>query len=154
MIVIFTGNKEIDTQRESIQGFVEQSKKHEFKIVGIYENQDDPEMAYYSTEKLLRELPDVGGIYINSANSETVCKKVIEKGLGGKIKIVSSDIFPVLADYINQGIVHASIFQDPFTQGRVAFKRLYEYIAEGKRCEEEIFIKPQLIVRGNLELFV
>ncbi|MDR3552430.1 MAG: hypothetical protein P4L75_04830, partial [Clostridia bacterium] len=62
-------------------------------------------------------------------------------------------IFPELADYIEEGVVQASIFQDPFQQGYLAFRNLYEFIAGSKEGGGEILIKPQIIIKSNLDLF-
>lgn len=153
-VVIFTGNKEVQIHRETIDGFMEENKDRALDVIGIYENQDDPEIAYYATGKLIKDCPEVGGIYVNSSNSATVCKKLKELGLNEKIKLVTTDIFPELKDYIIDGTVQASIFQDPFTQGRQAVKCLYRHISGEEKLDSDILIKPQVIMKSNLELFV
>jgi LacI family transcriptional regulator len=142
-VAIFTGNKEVQIHRETIDGFMEENK-----------NQDDPEIAYYATGKLLKDCPEVGGIYVNSSNSATVCKKLRELELDQKIMLVTTDIFPELKNYIAEGMVQATIFQDPFTQGRQAVKCLYRHISGEEKQEGNILIKPQVIMRSNLELFL
>lgn len=111
-------------------------------------------MAYYSTEKLLEQYPEVEGIYVCTANSSSVCKKIKEKDYGGEIKIIVSDIFPELKKYMKEDIVQASIFQDPFNQGRYAVKYLYEYITEEKKFESSILFKPQVIFKNIVDLFI
>lgn len=153
-VAIFTGNKEVQIHKETIDGFMEQNKDGMLDVIGIYENQDDPEIAYYAAGKLLKDCPGIGGIYVNSSNSETVCKKLKELGLDRKIKLVTTDIFPELKDYIVDGTVQVSIFQDPFAQGRQAVKCLYRHISGEERCDGDILIKPQVIMKSNLELFI
>lgn len=153
-IAIFTGNKEVKIHKETIEGFMLEQARKPLEIIGIYENQDDPDIAYYVTEKVLKEYPGIKGLYINSANSASVCRKISEMGLGGKIRIVASDVFPELKHFVEEGLVHATIFQDPFTQGRLAVKQLYGYLAEGKAVEEEILIKPQIVLASNMEMFI
>jgi LacI family transcriptional regulator len=74
--------------------------------------------------------------------------------LSDQIKIVASDLFPELNEYLRQGVIHAAIFQQPFQQGRLAFRKMYEYIGEAKRFEEIILLKPQIVLDTNLELFL
>ena len=152
-VAIFTGYKDRGIHANNIEGFIEETKKKPLNVIAIYENQDDPEIAYYATDKLLREYPEIGGIYICTANSSTVCKRIMELGLQGKIKVIASDIFPNLNNCLKDGIVHATIFQDPFTQGRLAFKYLYEFIADGKRFDDVIQIRPEIVLESNLESF-
>jgi len=152
-VAIFTGNSQVLIHRCTVQGFMDEASVRGLEVAGVYENQDDMDIAYYATEKLIRDFPDIGGIYVNSANSVAVCKKVMEKGLEKRIKIITSDIFPELSEYIRKGVVHASIFQDPFRQGRLVFKRLYEYISGDRECKEDIIITPQIVLESNLESF-
>jgi ABC-type sugar transport system, periplasmic component len=116
----------------------------------VYENQDDEQIAYHAAGKLLREFPDIGGIYINSANSAAVCKKLVETGKAKEIRVIASDIFPELAVYIKNGTVDATIFQDPFRQGKLAFKKLYEYISGDSSITEEVVISPQILMETNI----
>ena len=154
-VAIFTGFKDRGVHKESINGFMEQVKNKHLDVINIFENQDDFDIAYYATEKLLKEYPETAGIYINSANSESVCRKITELGKGGKIKIVASDIFPELNRYLKDGIVHATIFQDPFRQGKLAFEQLYEYIIGGKKqLDNEILLRPQIVLESNIDSYI
>jgi LacI family transcriptional regulator len=153
-VAIFTGNKEIQIHRETIEGFMEENNRQPLDLIGIFENQDDPDIAYFATGKLLKDHPDVGGIYINSSNSATVCRKIEEMGYTGKIQVVASDIFPEMRDDIMKGAIQASIFQDPFRQGQLAVQSLYRHIIQEEKFPDNILIEPQLILRSNLELFI
>jgi ABC-type sugar transport system, periplasmic component len=153
-IAIFTGYQGAGIHPEVIEGFYDGCKSKALNIIGIYENHDDPELAYYTTGKVLDEHPELEGIYICSANSVTVCKRLKEKGYAGRIKVVASDIFPELKDYMMEDVIHASIFQDPFNQGRLALKYMYQHIAEGKLFDKDILIKPQIILKSNIETFI
>lgn len=151
-VAIFTGYKR-GVHLENIEGFMMQQREKPLNLVAIYENYDDPNIAYHTTDKLLMDYPDIGGLYIGTANSIMVCKRIVELGMAGRIKIVASDVFPELCEYIKDGVVNATIFQEPFNIGRLAFKYLYEHIAEGKKFDENIQLKPQIVLSSNLELF-
>lgn len=45
--------------------------------------------------------------------------------------------------------MQASIFRDPFSQGRLAVKSLYRHITQEERFEKDILIKPQIILKSN-----
>jgi Transcriptional regulators len=153
-VAIFTGYKSVGVHAETIEGFFETARQKPIQIIGVYENQDDPELAYYNTEKLISQHPDIEGIYINTANSSSVCKKLKETGYGGRVKIVASDVFPELKEHMMEDIIHATLFQDPFNQGRLALKYLYQHIAEGAKFENDILIKPQIVLKSNMDLFI
>ena len=84
----------------------------------------------------------------------TFCNHLVELGYAGKIRIVASDIFPQMIEFVRSGLVLATIFQNPFMQGRLATRYLFEYLVEGRRFEEtEILLDPQIVLRSNLELY-
>ena len=48
----------------------------------------------------------------------------------------------------------ATIYQRPRTQGRVAFRNLYEFLVEGKNPPSHFTLAPHLVMRGNLDFFL
>ena len=93
-VAIFSAYENMGTHSQIIEHFINGQKGRPLNILKIYENLDDDSLAYENADRLLKEHPQVEGIYINSANSSSVCQRVIEKGLAGKIKIVASDAIP------------------------------------------------------------
>lgn len=154
-VALFTGNRQVLIHRETAGGFEEEAKKRGLRILGVYENQDDADIAYYAAGKLVSDFPGIGGIYVNSANSVPVCRKITELGLASKIKIVASDVFPDLAVYLKAGTIHASIVQDPFKQGKIAFRRLYGHISgDGGSSGGDTLISPRILLESNLDEFI
>ena len=156
-IAMVTGNKDSVVHAETIVGFNEFVAHNSGKMnfVGVYEHQDDPDIAYFLANKIVNDYPDIGGIYLGSANSVTFCKRICELGLGGKIKIVASDVFPDLTDLIRKGIVNATIFQNPYMQGKRAVQCMFEYLAESKKLKNDsIHLDPQIVLSCNLDLFI
>jgi len=153
-VAIFTGNKDIGVHRQNIEGFREQMKSNPLELAAVYENYDSPDIAWYTAEKMLDDYPNIGGIYIATSNSISICQKIIEKGLAGKVKIVASDVFPKMIKYIREGVVQATIFQEPFNIGRLAFQYLYEHIANHKEYQREILLRPQIVLSSNLDLYI
>jgi len=153
-IAVFTGYKNIGVHPEVIEGFYEGCKIKPLNIIGIYENHDDPELAYYTTGKVLDKYPELEGIYVSTANSIAVCKKLKESGHAGRIKVVASDFFPELHKYMEEDVIHASVFQDPYNQGRLALKYLYWNIAEGRTFDRNILLKPQIILKSQMDSFM
>ena len=153
---IFTGHEHMKGNIvEIIDGFQETNVTNGLREAYIYDNYDDFDLAYLNTGKLFREHPEVKGIYIGSANTIPVCRRLEELGLAGEVKVVASDCYPELAQLIRERVVHASIFQDPFRQGRIAMKEMFRCIDEGiKPGEQFLTVQPTIILRSNLESFI
>ena len=138
---------------EVVSGFQEQMAETPLRIAAVYHHHDSEELAYRETHRVLSEHRDLGAIYVNSFNSKEVVRAVQEQGMAGKIILITSDIYRELREYIAQGIVRASIFQNQYEQGRQGLKKLYHAIADGLQVEDTVLLNPRVILRSNLELF-
>ena len=134
-------------------GFREQMKRTPLDLCCISYNHDNPDIAYESTVRLLDARPELGAIYVNSFNSSGVIRAVKERGLAGKLLMITSDINRELRACISEGVVAASIFQNQYEQGRLGLRMLYECIANGETPGKVIAINPQIILSSNLDLF-
>jgi LacI family transcriptional regulator len=65
-----------------------------------------------------------------------------------------TDLFPELVPFIESGKVFATLYQRPFTQGKLAIEMLAKYLAEGIKPEAVSRLAPHLILRSNLPLFL
>ena len=106
------------------------------------------------TAELLERYPKLAGIYVSSANSVPVCRKLQELGRSGEISLVASDVFEALNAYLRSGDVFASIYQDPFHQAKAAFETLFYSISDGEPIPDTLLAKPQAVFESNLNLFV
>ena len=153
-VALVTGQLTSWVHSRTAQGFMEEVTRQGLCFAGVYEHHDLPSRAYLLAEQLLSEHPDLEGIYLATANSVTFCNHLVELGYAGKIRIVASDIFPQMIEFVRSGLGLATIFQNPFMQGRLATRYLFEYLVEGRRFEEtEILLDPQIVLRSNLELY-
>ena len=138
---------------ETVSGFQEQLAVTPLRMATVYHHYDSEKLAYRETDRVLSEYPDLGAIYVNSFNSKEVVRAVRERGMAGKILLITSDIYPELREYITQGIVTASIFQNQYEQGIQGLKTLYHAVADGLQVEDTVLLSPCIILRSNLELF-
>lgn len=153
VLIASGGEPQYSIHTEMVEGFREQLSFTPLKLAGIYAHYDDPRLAYTETMRMLEEHPTLGGIYVNSFNSLGVIKAVVERGLAGRICLITSDIYQELRGYIQEGVVSASIFQNQYQQGKKAMRLLYHSIADGIKAPDTTMIEPQIILRSNLELF-
>ena len=108
-------------------------------------------LAYEKCSRLFSEHPDLGGIYVTTDASIPVVRAARDLGLANKMTIVATDLFPELINEIRAGAVNATIFQRPKSQGRLAFKVLYEFLCYGKCPHSRLTLIPHLVTRGSLE---
>lgn len=153
-VAVFTGNMSVVDHANSTEGFQAECAKRNMDVVAVYENYDDYDFASFNTVRLLNEHPEVEGIYINTANSVSVCKKIIELGKKDHIRIVASDVFQEVVDFLHNGVIDATIYQNPFKQGKSAVKSLYQAITEKADSLPDVFIQPQIVIDSNLSTYI
>jgi LacI family transcriptional regulator len=149
-IAVFIGNKDVSDHKDKVDGFLDESKKQPYGIVSIFETHDDPEIAQFMASKLVRENSDLGGIYIATGNSISVCKYLSENNIKN-VRIIVTDIFKEMVGYVNQNIIHGMIFQDQIAQGGAAVRVIYDKLVRNIEEKETIFIQPQIVLRNNSE---
>lgn len=108
-------------------------------------------LAYEKCCKLFSEHPHLGGLYITTDASISAIRAACDHGLVNKMTIVASDLFPALINEIRAGAVNATIFQRPKSQGRLAFKVLYEYLTDDKCPPSRLTLLPHPVIRGSLD---
>ncbi len=147
---IFGSSEDVAICAENIEGFKSGCRSLSLKVGPIFENRDDPRLAYDAVDRLVKEYPDVDGIYICSANSDSVCRRIEELGLVGKYKIVSTDLFEGVSLNMDKGIIHATLFQNLEKQGDVVVKTFYKMLCgEKAAATEEILFIPEIIMKSN-----
>ncbi len=124
------------------------------RVLKPLEDHDIEPEAYESCRTLLAEHPDLAGIYVTTEASIPVLNAARDAGMLEKLTIITTDLFPALVTHIREGSVSATIYQRPRTQGRMAFRILHEYLAEGECPSYPVTLAPHLVMRGNLDFFL
>jgi len=122
-------------------------------LLPAIESHERPREAYRQTVALLHGETKPQGLYISTANSIPVLRALEEEALLGKIQVVTTDLFQELVPLIETGKILATLYQRPFTQGKVAFESLITYLLEEKKTSPMIRLAPHIIFRSNLPLF-
>jgi LacI family transcriptional regulator len=122
-------------------------------LLPVLESHDTPKEAYAQAKALLERHPEMQGLYVSTANSLPVLRAVREKQRAGRIRIITTDLFSDLVPMIETGEVLATLYQRPFTQGRVAIQSLLRFLIEGIRPNAATRLAPHIVLRGNLPVF-
>lgn len=124
------------------------------EITSIVETHDDPTEAYLKSRKVLEQHGSVKGIYVATANSMPVIRALEELGLAGKIKVISTDLFPAMFPFIRSGTIAATIHQRAREQGATVLQAVVRFITEKLQPPAQISINPAIVMRSNLDLFI
>ena len=122
-------------------------------IVGVIEAHDVFEQAYSQTVGILHSHPQLKAVYVSTANSLPVLKAIDETGRND-LCVITTDLFPELLPYIRSGKVACTIYQRPFSQGRMALQALYQFVVEGRCPAPQLKLAPHFVMRSTLDLFL
>jgi LacI family transcriptional regulator len=155
-VIVITGDLKIQDHAEKLRGFAASlaTLAPHLSMLPVVESHESANAAHRAALALLRKCPDLGGIYVNTANSMPVIRALEESAKLGKVKVIATDLFPEMAVLIESGQVFATLHQRPFTQGRMAFEVLSSYLVSGICPKREIRLSPHIVLRSNLSLFL
>lgn len=155
LVATFTGDLKIQDHADKLRGFAATlaTLAPHLSLLPAIESHDRQEDAHTAALKVFKKHMNIGGVYINTANSLPVLRAVKEAGLLGKVQIITTDLFPELIPFIESGIVMATLYQRPLTQGRMAFETLARYLTVGTCPEQVTRLAPHIVLRSNLFLF-
>jgi LacI family transcriptional regulator len=154
-VAIMTGSHEVTDHQEKVRGFIDviYSYPNAIEMVGVFETLDMEERVYQSVTQVIKDHPDLKGIYINTANSTYGCKALIDSGKTGQIYLIGTDLIQKNIPYIENGVMSAAIYQDPYNQGYKAIQILYDTITIGKKYGPNDYVKPDIVTQHNIKYF-
>ncbi len=154
-VAIITGQLYTEDQRKKTEGFSESFPKYceEGRIAAVVEAHEDEDECFCKTFDLLGEVADLAGIYVNTANCLPVCRAIGARRLAGKVKLITSDIFPDLVPYFEKGTISASIHQRPHRQGQLAVRRLLDNLLQNTPFTKNNFLNPGVVLQSNIRFF-
>ncbi|WP_027293110.1 LacI family DNA-binding transcriptional regulator [Robinsoniella sp. KNHs210] len=152
-VAVFIGNKDFVEHKEKLAGFLKEADSNGLEVEGVYETQDDPQIAYYLSEKILKGSESIGGVYIATGNSVAVCKCLKDNNIKN-IQILGTDVFEEVRSYVEDGTISGIIFQDPIKQGRYAVKMLYRHLVGQLEVEKEVLIAPRVVLKSIIDYYL
>lgn len=154
-VAVLTGSQIGVVHGESTAAFLDIAGRKGLEVVGVFDHSDEPEKASVLAERILKEYPDIGGVYFNSANSISFCRKIKKMGKNKKLKIVATDLFPELKEYLRDGTINYTLFCNPYLQGKMVVECLFKHMAEHKNYNDgNILIDPQIVTDWNMDYFI
>ena len=153
-ILVITGSRNMQGHNRRIAGFLRvlNERKRPFHIAEIAESMDDDETSHARNLSALKKNPKVNCLYITSAGASGVCRAVKELGFENRLTVLCFDDIPATRKLVTDGMVPATICQDPFRQGYDSVKILYEYLVNGRKpAKRKYFTDSVIKIRENIQ---
>jgi LacI family transcriptional regulator len=154
-VAMITGELHVLDHAEKLRGFAANLAllAPHLSLLPAVESHESAQEALRQTRNLLKRHPDIGGIYVSTANSLPVLRVLEEQQLLGKVQVLCTDLFQELIPLLESGRILATLYQRPFAQGKNAFEILLRYLVERVRPERAMRLAPHTVFRSNLPLF-
>lgn len=153
-ILIATGSMHIKGHNERIAGFsrVLRERGTPYRLVDIFETQDDEDHAYETALCILRAHPEVNCVYVAAAGAAGVSRAISELGLresalsqNKRLWVITSDDIGVTKRLVRTGAVDFTICQEPRRQGSEAVRLLFDYFMGDCKTVPEGYITDTVI---------
>jgi LacI family transcriptional regulator len=153
-VAVIVGMLTAEDHRKKTDGFSDAFPKHcaGGKVVAVVEGHEDEDESFQKTFDLLRRIPTVSGLYVNTVNCLPVCRALGARGLAGKVKLITTDLFAEMSSYFQKGTITASIYQQPHRQGQIAVRLLADNLTNKTSFPPAIHLSPGVVMSTNLHL--
>jgi LacI family transcriptional regulator len=154
-VAVVAGMLSAEDHRRKTDGFTEAFPEHcpGGKIVKVIEGHEDEDESFQKTYDLLGRVPALAGLYVNTVNCLPVCRALAARGLAGKIKLITTDLFAEMSPYFQKGIITASIYQQPHRQGQTAVRLMADNLTSKTPLPPIVHLSPGVVMSTNLHLF-
>jgi LacI family transcriptional regulator len=154
-VAVVAGMLKALDHRKKTDGFSDAFPRHcpGGEIVSIVEGHEEEDESFQKTFKLLGRVPTLAGLYVNTVNCLPVCRALGARGLAGKVRLVTTDLFPEMAPYFQKGTISASIYQQPYRQGQIAVRVMADHLMSKASFPPTVHLSPGIVMSSNLQLF-
>jgi methyl-accepting chemotaxis protein len=143
-----------ELRRKGFQNLLRE-KYPRVQVVDALEGHFDPEQVYAQTQTLCKRHPGLSGIYIPDGGCPFgAAKALTDNGMAGRVKIVGHDLVDETMHYVRQGVIAATLSQDPFAQGHDPVIHLFNCLVAGWQPNDpRLLTHMDVVTPGNYERF-
>lgn len=154
-VAVVAGMLSAEDHRQKTAGFSEAFPSHcpGGQIADVIEGHEDEDESFQKTFDLLGRVPNLAGLYVNTVNCLPVCRALGARGLAGKTKLITTDLFAEMSPYFEKGTITASIYQQPHRQGQLAVRLMADHLSSKALFPPTVHLSPGVVMSSNLHLF-
>ncbi|CCE09741.1 putative transcriptional regulatory protein, LacI family [Bradyrhizobium sp. STM 3843] len=151
-LAIVAGSQALRDHAERIFGFsqVIGSEFRQLEVLPVVEGHDEDELSERLTTRLLKEYPDMIGLYNVGAGTPGVAKALAESGRADEVVFVGHDVTVLTRRLLLNGAMDAAISQNPGHEARAAVRVLLALVRNEPILSEQETIRIDIVMRDNL----
>lgn len=149
---IISGSRNILCHTERIAGFSHAISSYDnIRIVDTVNNNDDEKESYRLTTELLNRYPEINALYFTAGGVYGGCRAVMDNNRYYNMTVITYDMVNTTREYIEKGLISATICQQPFLQGSKPLSILFTYLTTGELpAAENDYVDIDIRIKENL----
>lgn len=149
---IVSGSRNILCHTERIAGFsYAVASCPNIRIVDTVDSNDDDQLSFRLTEKLLADHPEINAFYFTAGGVYGGCQAIESSARKNDMTVITNDLVPTTREYMQKGLIAATICQQPFQQGFQPLALLFTYLTTGEKpASENNYVDVDIRIRENL----
>lgn len=141
VVLLISGYPSKQAHKNRVRGFVKELEvsRKDIRLLDVQHAFDDDRIAEKITEEMLKEYPDLSGIYLTAEGVGGVCRALRASDKTGAVKVISNDLTPDHMKELHDGNIQFLLDQDAHAQGYEPVMLLFHKIFDGKDAEKEYY---------------
>jgi ribose transport system substrate-binding protein len=156
-IMLFVGKLDARNAQERVQGIREALAGSTINIIDVRTDDVDDVRAKANAADTLVRYPDIKGLVgLWAYNGPAILNAAREAGKAGRVRIIAFDEADETLAGVREGLIHATVVQQPFEFGYQAIVRMAQALGGDRSFipDSKQIIVPTLVVnRSNVEEF-
>lgn len=148
---VIVGERNIAIHKMNLEGYASEAAARGLELTAVADSYNDMNTAYYETESMLQNFPQIQGIFVSSYVAPAVCSCIRDRGKAGDIRVIGVDVYKETAECLACGLLSAIIYQNQREQGRQSIRQMVSLLLD--EPTESIRIKPELVMNCNLSFY-
>ncbi len=151
-ILLFIGDEESLLHKRAKEAFEKACENLGLNIIETVSTKGSAEKLRSATHSAFeKHCGKIDGIYSTSGFSYPICECLEE--MNSDVAFVAFDTHEQIKNYLQKGIISATISQNLSLQMKNAFEHLVKYIINGEKPSDIIYTDVQLVLKSNMHLF-
>ena len=132
------GDIRVDAHSERVRGFEARLRARypEMSIEARLGFTNDYEADLEAARAFLAKHPGLDVVYVVNPGDYGICRAIRAADRAGKIRIITNDLVDGVEQLMREGVIAATVCQEPEAQGELPLQLLFEYLAYGKEPEQ------------------
>lgn len=141
-VLMVTGYVSNLSQQRRIDGFSAEIRAEYpgIKLLPLERCSDSGAIAREIVLRVLKETPEVNGLYFSAGGPEGGCAALQELGLQGKVRVIGHDCTPANVRFARAGLIDFLIDQDAHSQAIKPLEILLDYVLTGIMPQTEYML--------------